>query len=232
MNDAARVAALTLDGVERRYGRGETTVEVLSRREPRARARPIGRARRALRRRQVDASASGGPVGAAQRRGGDDRRRRDLDDERRQADGAEAHRDRLRLPVPSPAAGVLGAGKPCPAADDRRPFARPGRDPRARAARLSGSRPARDPSPGGIIRRRTAARRHRARGRQWPAGCCWPTSRPAISIRRPPTTCSRRSRQLVKASGLAALVATHNMDLAARMDRRVTIREGRVEEME
>ncbi len=37
--------------------------------------------------------------------------------------------------------------------------------------------------------------------------------------------------QLVKASGLAALVATHNMDLAARMDRRVTIREGRVEEV-
>jgi lipoprotein-releasing system ATP-binding protein len=37
--------------------------------------------------------------------------------------------------------------------------------------------------------------------------------------------------QLVKASGLAALVATHNMDLAARMDRRVTIRDGRVSEM-
>jgi lipoprotein-releasing system ATP-binding protein len=37
---------------------------------------------------------------------------------------------------------------------------------------------------------------------------------------------------LVKASGLAALVATHNMDLAARMDRRVTIREGQVREMD
>jgi lipoprotein-releasing system ATP-binding protein len=37
--------------------------------------------------------------------------------------------------------------------------------------------------------------------------------------------------QLVEASGLAALVATHNMDLAARMDRRVTIRDGRVSEM-
>jgi lipoprotein-releasing system ATP-binding protein len=37
---------------------------------------------------------------------------------------------------------------------------------------------------------------------------------------------------LVKASGLAALVATHNMELAARMDRRVTIRDGRVHEME
>jgi lipoprotein-releasing system ATP-binding protein len=30
---------------------------------------------------------------------------------------------------------------------------------------------------------------------------------------------------IVRASGLAALIATHNMDLAARMDRRVTIRE-------
>jgi lipoprotein-releasing system ATP-binding protein len=30
MNEAARVAALTLDSVERRYGRGETTVEVLT----------------------------------------------------------------------------------------------------------------------------------------------------------------------------------------------------------
>ena len=37
--------------------------------------------------------------------------------------------------------------------------------------------------------------------------------------------------QLVRASGLAALVATHNMDLAARMDRRVTIRDGQVSEM-
>jgi len=37
--------------------------------------------------------------------------------------------------------------------------------------------------------------------------------------------------QLVKASGVAALMATHNLELAARMDRRVTLREGRVEEM-
>ena len=37
---------------------------------------------------------------------------------------------------------------------------------------------------------------------------------------------------LVKASGLAALIATHNMDLAARMDRRVTIREGHIKEMD
>jgi lipoprotein-releasing system ATP-binding protein len=37
--------------------------------------------------------------------------------------------------------------------------------------------------------------------------------------------------QLVRASGLAALVATHNMELAGRMDRRVTIRDGLVVEL-
>ena len=37
--------------------------------------------------------------------------------------------------------------------------------------------------------------------------------------------------QLVKASGLAAVIATHNLELAARMDRRVTLREGKVEEV-
>ena len=38
--------------------------------------------------------------------------------------------------------------------------------------------------------------------------------------------------QLVRACGLAAIIATHNMDLAARMDRRVTLRDGRVVELE
>ena len=38
--------------------------------------------------------------------------------------------------------------------------------------------------------------------------------------------------QLVRASGLAAIIATHNLELASRMDRRVTIREGRVVEMD
>jgi lipoprotein-releasing system ATP-binding protein len=38
--------------------------------------------------------------------------------------------------------------------------------------------------------------------------------------------------QLVQASGLAVVVATHNMDIAARMDRRVTIKDGLVLELE
>jgi lipoprotein-releasing system ATP-binding protein len=37
--------------------------------------------------------------------------------------------------------------------------------------------------------------------------------------------------QLVRASGLAALIATHNMDLAGKMDRRVTLRDGLVVEL-
>ena len=38
--------------------------------------------------------------------------------------------------------------------------------------------------------------------------------------------------KLVQASGLAALVATHNMDLASRMDRRVTLRDGLIVELD
>jgi lipoprotein-releasing system ATP-binding protein len=38
--------------------------------------------------------------------------------------------------------------------------------------------------------------------------------------------------QLVRASGLAAIVATHNRDIAARMDRRVTLKDGQVVEMD
>jgi lipoprotein-releasing system ATP-binding protein len=38
--------------------------------------------------------------------------------------------------------------------------------------------------------------------------------------------------QLVRASGLAAIIATHNRDIAARMDRRVTLKDGQVVEVE
>ncbi|MGA9823852.1 MAG: ABC transporter, partial [Methylocystis sp.] len=37
---------------------------------------------------------------------------------------------------------------------------------------------------------------------------------------------------LSRASGLAALVATHNLELADQMDRRVTLRDGRIVEMD
>ncbi len=38
--------------------------------------------------------------------------------------------------------------------------------------------------------------------------------------------------QLIRATGLAALVATHNLDLASRMDRRVALRDGVVVELD
>jgi len=38
--------------------------------------------------------------------------------------------------------------------------------------------------------------------------------------------------QLVRASGLATIIATHNMELAARMDRRVTLKDGLVVELD
>ena len=38
--------------------------------------------------------------------------------------------------------------------------------------------------------------------------------------------------QLGRASGLAVVIATHNMDIAARMDRRVTLRDGLVVELD
>ncbi len=42
----------------------------------------------------------------------------------------------------------------------------------------------------------------------------------------------RALTQLARASQLAAIIATHNLDIATRMDRRVTIRDGRIVEME
>ena len=61
---------------------------------------------------------------------------------------------------------------------------------------------------------------------------CSPTSRPETSIRAPSERVFSALTQLVRASGLAAIIATHNMDLAARMDRRVTLRDGKVVEVE
>ena len=67
------------------------------------------------------------------------------------------------------------------------------------------------------------------------------TGRPSILLADEPTGnldvhtaehVFRALLQLVAASGLAALIATHNMDLAARMDRRVTLREGKIVEMD
>ena len=62
-------------------------------------------------------------------------------------------------------------------------------------------------------------------GRRW----CSPTSRPAISTSIPPTSFSPNSWAWSAAKGSAALVATHNERIAAKMDRVVRLHEGRLE---
>jgi lipoprotein-releasing system ATP-binding protein len=64
----------------------------------------------------------------------------------------------------------------------------------------------------------------------WPIvpSCCWPTSRPATSIRRPRRRCSRRCTAC-REQGVAALIATHNMELARYMDRVVALKDGHLE---
>ena len=56
--------------------------------------------------------------------------------------------------------------------------------------------------------------------------CCWPTSRPATSMSSTADAVFRQLLSLVRDTGMAALVATHNPDLAARMDRTVTLKDG------
>ena len=53
-------------------------------------------------------------------------------------------------------------------------------------------------------------------------------SRPETSTWTPPAVVFEELLATVRRQGLAALIATHNPDLAARMDRTVTLREGRV----
>jgi lipoprotein-releasing system ATP-binding protein len=83
--------------------------------------------------------------------------------------------------------------------------------------------------PGRAVGGRAAAGRHRPRRRQRPAPA---PGRRADRQPRPAHGGYVFSTlvSLVRASGLAALVATHNLDLAARMDRCVTLRDGLVVE--
>ena len=182
-----------------------------------------GGAGRAIRHRQVDAAAHGRPAGAARCRRRDASRPAPAaprDDERtairRNEIGfvyqfhhllPEFRRSRtsmmpqmIKRPVQG---GSRGAGAPAARLHaDRQARRRTGR-PNCRAASSSAWR-SRAPWP----------------MRRW---CCWPTSRPAILI--PMTACYvfDALEALVRQSGLAALIATHNHELARRMDRRVTL---------
>ena len=194
MNETARVAALTLDSVERRYGRSETTVEVLSGAslelsagQSVALVAPSGAGKSTLLHLAgLLERPSAGEVkigGAATSTMSDDKRTA-----LRRTEIGFVYQFHHLLPE------FLGAGESRAAANDRRPAARPGCGARARTARLSRSCPAREPPTGRIVGRRTTARRYRARGPATVLGRRWPTSRPAISTQRPPTTCSRFRR--------------------------------------
>ena len=194
MNDAGRFSALSLEDVERRYGRGETTVEVLNGAslallpgQSVALIAPSGAGKSTLlhlaglleRPSAGEITVGGAPTSTH---------------ERRPAHLAEARPDRLRLPVPPAPAGVLGAGKPRAAADDRGAHAGGGRE----RGPASSSPISASPSARATGRRSSRAASSSASRSRAPSPTaresCSPTSRPAISTRRPPTTCSTRWR--------------------------------------
>ena len=148
------------------------------------------------------------------------------DARRRRPHRAAPRRARLRLSVPPSAARLRRAGE-CAAAADH-PRRRAGR--RARPRR-GAARQARPVGSGSTIARpscraaSSSASPSPARSptaRRW----CWPTSRPATSTRPPPTGVLGEFLALVRGEGSAALVATHNERLAAKMDRVVRLHDG------
>ena len=57
----------------------------------------------------------------------------------------------------------------------------------------------------------------------WPTGrgCCWPATSQAVF---------EALRVMVRETGVAALIATHNMELAGHMDRVFALKDGHLEE--
>ncbi len=174
-------------GCAPRLPAGRNRAQGAERRRSRLAAGRDRRAGRPVGRRQIDIAACRGIARAARWRRRADRRRG-----LRQSVGRAAHivaalGDRLRLPIPSPAAGILGTRKRHAAADDRRRRAPPGARQSGGAAR---PRRARRRAPGtarrGCRAASSSASRSSARSPTTPASC-WPTSRPAISTTRPAT---------------------------------------------
>ena len=198
MNEAARSRRAYAGWMERRYGRGETTVEVLNGAtlssppgQSVALIAPSGAGKSTLlhlagllERPDAGEVKVGGAATSTM-----------SDDKRTALSRTEIG---FVYQFHHSAAGILGARKFRPAADDRRPAAR--RRPRARARELLaylGLAAARKPPPGRIVGRRTTARRYRARGRQWSSGAAGRRadrqSRP--KDRRPRVCDSRRAGQ-------------------------------------
>jgi lipoprotein-releasing system ATP-binding protein len=230
MNEAVRVAALTLDRVERRYGRGETTVEVLtgaslelSAGQSVALVAPSGAGKSTLLHLAgLLERPNAGEVmigGAATSTMSDDKRTA-----LRRTEIGFVYQFHHLLPefsalenlvLPQMIAGLSRAEA---AARARELLSYLGLAQREshRPAELSGGEQQR------VAIARAVANGPRVLLADEPTGNLDPKTADHVFA---------TLAALVKASGLAALVATHNMDLAARMDRRVTIREGRVIEM-
>jgi lipoprotein-releasing system ATP-binding protein len=231
MNETARVAALTLESVERRYGRSETTVEVLSGAsldlyagQSVALVAPSGAGKSTLLHLAgLLERPSAGEVkigGAATSTMSDDKRTA-----LRRTEIGFVYQFHHLLPefsalenlvLPQMIAGLPRAQA---AARARELLAYLGLAQREshRPAELSGGEQQR------VAIARAVANGPRVLLADEPTGNLDPKTADHVFA---------TLAALVKASGLAALVATHNMDLAARMDRRVTIRDGRVVEMD
>ena len=231
MNETARVAALTLDSVERRYGRSETTVEVLSGAslelsagQSVALVAPSGAGKSTLLHLAgLLERPSAGEVkigGAATSTMSDDKRTA-----LRRTEIGFVYQFHHLLPefsalenlvLPQMIAGLPRAQA---AARARELLAYLGLAQREshRPAELSGGEQQR------VAIARAVANGPRVLLADEPTGNLDPKTADHVFA---------TLAALVKASGLAALIATHNMDLAARMDRRVTIREGHIKEMD
>jgi len=230
MNEAARVAALTLERVERRYGRGETTVEVLSGAslelspgQSVALIAPSGAGKSTL----LHLSGllerpNAGEVmigGAATSTMSDDKRTA-----LRRTEIGFVYQFHHLLPEFSALENLVlpqmiaGLSRAQAAIRARELLAYLGLAQREthRPAELSGGEQQR------VAIARAVANAPRVLLADEPTGNLDPKTADHVFA---------TLAALVKASGLAALIATHNMDLAARMDRRVTIREGHVEEV-
>jgi lipoprotein-releasing system ATP-binding protein len=229
MNEAARVAALTLDSVERRYGRGETTVEVLTGAsleltpgQSVALVAPSGAGKSTLLHLAgllERPNAGEVTIGGAKTSAMSDDKRTAL---RRTEIGFVYQFHHLlpefsaleNLVLPQMIAGLSRAEAASRARDLLAYLGLAERESH-RPAELSGGEQQR------VAIARAVANGPRVLLADEPTGNLDPKTADHVFA---------TLAALVKASGLAALIATHNMDLAARMDRRVTIRDGRVSE--
>jgi lipoprotein-releasing system ATP-binding protein len=230
MNDAGRFPALALDGIERRYGRGETTVEVLNGAslalypgQSVALIAPSGAGKSTLlhvagllERPNSGEVTVGGVAASAM-----------ADDARtalRRGQIGFVYQFHHLLPEFSALENLVlpqmiaGLKRSEAASRARELLAYLGLAAREnhRPAELSGGEPQR------VAIARAVANGPRVLLADEPTGNLDPRTADHVFA---------TLTALVRATGLAALIATHNMDLAARMDRRVTIREGQVAEM-